>query len=331
MTRVVVVEKLGAAENMRLVDKDPGKPGLGQVLLRQQALGINFADIHYRRGSAPPHAMAKLPIPFTPGLEAAAVVESVGSDVRDFAVGDRVGYATATLTYGGYAEARLFNTDRLYHLPDNVSSVDAAALMYRGITVHGLIRSCYPVKSGDVILVHAAAGGIGTVLCQWAAHLGAIVIGTVSSPAKANHAKAHGCTHVIVTNTADFVTEVMSITGGVGVAAVFDGVGAAYFTRSFNCVRKYGTIVSVGQATGILDPIDPVELQHRGLYLTKFSGSTYNEDQEEYQHRAREVLKTIGDGVFRLGEHCTYQLDSVVQAHIDIESRRTTGSAVIVL
>jgi NADPH2:quinone reductase len=331
MTRVVVVEQFGAAENMKLAEKDPGKPGPGQVLLRQTAIGINFIDIHYRRGTAPPHAMAKLPIPFTPGLEAAAVVESVGSDVTDFAVGDRVGYATATLTYGGYAEARLFNADRLYHLPANVSSVDAAALMYRGITVHGLIRSCYPVKAGDVILVHAAAGGIGSILCQWAAHLGATVIGTVSGPDKASYAKAHGCTHVIVTSASDFVAEVMSITGGLGVSAVFDGVGADYFTRSFNCVRKYGTIVSVGQATGKLDPVDPVELQHRGLYLTKFSGSTYNEEPGEYQHRAGEVLKMIGSGLFRSGEHATYKLDSVVQAHLDIESRRTMGSAIIVL
>jgi NADPH2:quinone reductase len=330
MTKTVVVRTLGGPEAMTLVDLDPGKPGPGEIRLRQKAIGINFADIHYRRGTAPPHAMAKLPIPFTPGLEGVGIVEAVGPEVSGIKAGDRVGYASATLTIGAYAEARLIPARIAYPLPGDVDDIDAAALMYRGITVQGMIRQCYKVKAGDTILLHAAAGGVGSILSRWARHLGATVIGTVSSDAKVARAKAQGCAHVIVTSREDFVRRTLDLTGGRGVDVCFDGVGIDVFLPSFGAIRKYGMMVSFGQASGMMAPIDPVELQHRGHYLTKFSGSTYNEDMGEYQERARDVIEAIRHGVLERGTHKVYKLADVAAAHRDMEDRNSTGSLVLV-
>jgi NADPH:quinone reductase len=329
MTKTVVVSEVGRPEVMKIVDLDPGKPGPGEVRLRHKAIGVNFADIHYRRGTAPPHAMAKLPIPFTPGLEGAGVIEEIGPGVTGLKAGDRVAYATATVTIGAYAEARLFPADRVIKLPDGVSGTDAAALLYRGVTVHGMIRQCYPVKHGDVVLLHAAAGGVGSILSQWAKHLGATVIGTVSSDAKAEHARANGCAHVVVTTREDFVTRTRELTNSRGVDVVYDGVGLDTFLNSFDCIRRYGMMVSFGQAAGMMDPIDPVMLQHNGLYLTKFSGSTYNQNAAEYLKRAKEVLEAIENGVIARGHHALYPFADVVRAHHDMESRRSTGSLVL--
>jgi NADPH2:quinone reductase len=329
MAKTIVVEKVGGPEAMKLVDKDPGKPGAGQVLIRQKAIGVNFADIHYRRGTAPPHAMAKLSFPFTPGLEAAGVVEAIGPGVAGVKVGDRVGYATATVTTGAYTEARLFPADRIFKLPAGVSDVDAAALLYRGVTVHGMIRQCYPIKSGNTLLLHAAAGGVGSILAGWAKHLGATVIGTVSSEAKSEQARSSGCQHVIVTNREDFVARTMLLTNGRGVDVVFDGVGVDVFLKSFDCIAKYGTMVSFGQVSGMMEPIDPVLLQHKGHYLTKFSGSTYNDDTGEYQERAKDVLAAIEGGVIAHGRCTVYPFADVALAHRDMESRKSTGPLVL--
>lgn len=329
MVKAVVVNEVGTPDVMKLVDADPGKPGPGEVRLRHRAVGVNFADIHYRRGTAPAHAMAKLPIPFTPGLEGAGVVVEVGPGVTGLNPGDRVGYATATLTIGAYAEERLFPADRLFKLPDAVSDLDAAALMYRGITVHGMIRSCYEVKKGDVILLHAAAGGVGSILAGWARHLGATTIGTVGSDAKAERARDYGCDHVIVTDREDFVARTNELTEGRGVDVIYDGVGIDVFLKSFDCLAKYGLMVSFGQSSGMMEPIDPVLLQHKGHYLTKFSGSTYNEDTAEYQRRAREVLEAIEGGVIKGGQQTVYPFSDVVRAHEDMESRRSTGTLVL--
>jgi NADPH:quinone reductase len=329
VAKTIIVKTLGAPDVMKLVDIDPGKPGPGEVLIRQSAIGVNFADIHYRRGTAPAHSMAKLPIPFTPGLEGVGKIEAIGPGVTQFKPGDRVGYATASLTIGAYAEARLFPADRVYKMPAAIKDVDAAALMYRAITVHGMIRQCYRVKSGDVILLHAAAGGVGTILSQWAKHLGATVIGTVSGDAKIEVAKRSGCAYVIVNSREDFVARTLDITKGRGADVCFDGVGIDVFLRSFGAIRKYGMLVSFGQASGMMAPIDPVELQHKGHYLTKFSGGTYNEDVGEYQQRAKEVMEAIEQGVFALGKHATYPLADVVKAHEDMEFRRSTGSLVL--
>jgi NADPH2:quinone reductase len=329
MAKTILVSELGGLEVLKLVDLDPGHPGPGEVRLRQTAIGVNFADIHYRRGTAPPHSMAKLPIPFVPGLEGVGFVEAVGEGVANVKVGDRVAYATASLTIGAYTEVRLFPADRVFILPDTIKDVDAAALLYRAITVQGMIRQCYMVGPGTTILLHAAAGGLGSILSQWAKHLGAIVIGTVSSDTKVERAKANGCAHVIVNATEDFVARALEITGGKGVDVCFDGVGEPVFLRSFGAIKRYGMMVSFGQAAGLAKPIDPVFLQHEAHYLTKFSGGTYNDDVGEYQMRAKEVVAAIEAGVFRLGGHNTYAFEDVVKAHDDLENRRTTGSLVL--
>jgi NADPH2:quinone reductase len=330
MSKTVVVSQLGAPEVMELVERDPGKPGPGEIRLRQTAIGVNFADIHYRRGTAPAHSMVKLPMPFTPGLEGVGVIEDVGLGVSQFKPGDRVGYASASLTIGAYAEVRLFPADRAFRVPHDIADTDAAALMYRAITVQGMIRQCYPIKPGDVVLLHAAAGGVGSILSRWARHLGAVVIGTVSADSKVDRARANGCAHVIVHSREDFVERTLEITDGRGADVLFDGVGVDMFLRSFAAVRKYGTLVSFGQASGLPPPLDPIELQHRGLFLTKYSGGTYNEDVAEYQQRAREVMKAIQQNVFELGNHAAYPLGQVVAAHHDLEERRTTGSLVLI-
>jgi NADPH:quinone reductase len=329
MAKTILVEKIGGPEVMQLVDVELGKPGPGELRLRHKAVGINFMDVHYRRGTASPHAMAKLPWPFTPGLEAVAIVEDVGPDVTQFKIGDRVGYAAATLTTGAYAEARLFPAELTYKIPTGISDLDAASLVYRGITVHSLIRSCYPVKPGDVVLIQAAAGGVGSVMARWCNKLGATVIGTVSSDAKADYARSHGCHHVIVVDREDFVARSRELTDGRGVDVAFDGIGGDTFLRSFDCLKKFGTMVSFGQTSGVMDPIDPVMLQHNGLYLAKFSGSTYNAEPPAYQRRVAEVLEAIEQGVLVGEQGAVFSLDQVAQAHRDLEDRRTTGALVI--
>lgn len=329
MTKTILVAEVGGPEVMKLVDRDPGHPGPGEIRLRQTAMGINFGDIHKRRGSAPPHAMAAISFPFTPGLEAAGIVEEVGAGVSQFRPGDRVAYAVASML-GGYAEARLFDARLAFKIPDGVADTDAAALLYKGITVQGMIRQCYVVKSGDVILLHAAAGGVGTVFTRWAKHLGAIVIGTVSTEDKVERARANGCDHIIVTKHQDFAQRALEITNGRGADVVYDGVGQDVFLKSFDCLKKYGTMVSFGQSSGMVEPFDPVLLQHKGHYLTKFSGSTYNADVADYQRRAREVLDAIASGVLPVGNHTVYKLDDAVSAHRDFEERRTMGSIVMV-
>ena len=330
LAKTLLVRTLGGPDVMEMVDIDPGQPGPGEVLIRQTAIGVNFADVHYRRGTAPPHSQSKLPMPFAPGLEAVGYIEAFGDGVTQFKIGDRVGYATASYTWGAYTEARLFPADRCFLVPDSISDVDAAALLYRTITVQGMIRQCYVVKPGDTILLHAAAGGVGSILSQWARHLGATVIGTVSSRDKVERALSNGCSHVIVHSEEDFVARTRALTDGKGVDVCYDGVGIALFRKSFDAIRRYGTMISFGQASGMMEPVPPVELQHEALYLTKFSGGTFNEDVDEYQMRARDVIAAIEAGVFKLGNHLVYPLSEAKQAHIDLESGGTVGSLVLI-
>jgi NADPH2:quinone reductase len=329
MAKTILVSEVGGPEVMKVADIDPGHPGPGEILLRQTAMGVNFGDIHKRRGTAPPHAMAEISFPFTPGLEAVGIVLEVGEGVAEFKVGDRVAYAVPSML-GGYAEGRVFPAKRAFKMPDAVADIDAAALLYKGITVQGLIKSCFVVRSGHVLLVHAAAGGLGTILCRWAHQLGATVIGTVSTEDKVAKARASGCEHVIVTSRETFPKAVFALTNGAGVDVVYDGVGQDVFLDSFACLRKYGMMVSYGQTSGMVEPFDPVLLQHRGHYLTKFSGSTYNADVIEYRKRIDEVFAAMAAGILPLGTHSIYKLDDVVTAHRDCEARRTTGSVVLV-
>jgi NADPH:quinone reductase len=329
MAKTIVVAAVGGPEVMKIANIDVGHPGPGEIRLRQTAMGVNFGDIHKRRGTAPAHAMAEIQFPFTPGLEAVGIVEEIGDGVSEFKVGDRVAYAVPSML-GGYAAGRLFPAKRAFKVPDGVADIDAAALLYKGITVQGLLKSCFVVRAGHVLLVHAAAGGVGTILCRWAHQLGAMVVGTVSHEDKAGKAKASGCDHVIVTSRQPFPEAVLALTDGVGVDAVYDGVGQDVFLDSLRCLRKYGMMISYGQTSGMVEPFDPVLLQHKGLYLTKFSGSTYNADVGEYRRRVDDVFTAMAAGILPLGTHSIYQLDDVVTAHRDFESRRTTGSVVLV-
>lgn len=328
MPKTIFADTVGPPEVMKLVEHDPGMPGRGEIRMRQSAMGVNFGDIHKRRGTAPPHAMAQVKFPLTPGLEAAGIVEAVGPEVPDLRRGDRVAYAVASMV-GGYAESRLIDAQLAVKLPDDVTDHDVAAVLYKGITVHGMIRSCHKVEQGQTILLHAAAGGVGSVLARWASGLGARVIGTVSTRQKAERALANGCSDVIVLNEEDFVSRTRELTDGRGVDVVYDGVGEAVFRRSLEAIRKYGMMVSFGHTSGMVSPLDPVELQHNGIYLTRFSGSTYNARIEDYRFRAGEVIKAISAGLLSGANPTTYPLRESARAHRDIEERRTQGPVVL--
>ena len=248
MPHAIVIHETGGPEVLKWEPVEVGEPGPGQVRLRQHAAGLNFIDVYHRTGLYPQ------PLPFTPGVEGAGVVESVGQDVDNVKAGDRVAYAGPI---GGYAEARLIDADRLVKLPDDIGFEEAAAMMLQGMTARMLLRSVYPVAAGDTILVHAAAGGVGLILCQWAAALGATVIGTVSTDDKAELARAHGCHHPIVYTRQDFVAEVERITDGGKLPVVYDSVGRDTFMKSLDCLRPRGLMVSFGQSSGPIEPFSP--------------------------------------------------------------------------
>jgi NADPH:quinone reductase len=255
MPHAIQIRQTGGPEVLNWTAVDVGEPGSGQVRLRQAAAGLNYIDVYHRTGYYPQ------PLPFVLGLEGAGTVEAVAHDVRGLKVGDRVAYAGLI---GGYSEVRLIEADRLVKLPDAISFHQAAAMMLQGMTAQVLIRQVYPVKAGDLILVHAAAGGTGLILCQWAAALGATVIGTVSTEAEAEIARAHGCSHTILYTRQDFVAEVSRISGGEKLPGVFDSVGKDTFLRSLDCLRPRGLMVTFGQASGPIDPIAPVLLSQKG-------------------------------------------------------------------
>ena len=269
MTKAIVIHETGDSDVMRWEDVEPGAPGAGEVLLRHEAVGLNFIDVYHRKGLYP------LPqLPATPGMEGAGIVEAVGSGVTEVAAGDRVAYAG--LPVGAYAEKRRIPAHRLIRLPDGIPSIQAAAMMLQGMTARYLLRGCYPVKAGDTILIHAAAGGVGLIVCQWARHLGATVIGTVGSEAKADLARANGCDHAILYKTEDFPERVRDITSGRGVDVVYDSVGQATFMKSFDCLRPMGMMVSFGQSSGSIPPFDTSILAAKGsLFLTRPSLMTY--------------------------------------------------------
>src|SRR5437764_2130215 len=261
MSHAIQIRQTGDPGVLNWTPIEVGEPGSGQVRLRQAAAGLNYIDVYHRTG------YYSQPLPFIPGLEGAGTVEAIGHDVRGLKVGDRVAYAGPV---GGYSELRLIEADRLVKLPDAISFQQAAAMMLQGRTAQVLIRQMYLVKAGDLILVHAAAGGTGLILCQWAAALGATVIGTVSTQAKAEIAHAHGCSHTILYTRQDFVAEVSRISGGEKLPVVFDSVGKDTFLRSLDCLRPRGLMVTFGQASGPVDPIARVLLSQKGsLFLTR--------------------------------------------------------------
>ena len=321
MTNAIRVHQPGGPEALRWEPVDLAAPGPGQVRLAQRAVGLNFIDVYHRTGAYP------VALPFIPGVEGAGVVETVGEGVANISVGDRVAYAGPI---GGYAEARLIDADRLVHLPDDIGFDQAAAMMLQGMTAHMLLRSVHEVRKGETILVHAAAGGVGLILCQWAAALGARVIGTVSSEAKAELARAHGCHHPIVTTQADFVVETLRITDRDKLPVVYDSVGKDTFLRSFDCLAPRGLMVSFGQSSGPIDDFSPSLLAQKGsLFLTRPTLFTYIADPTELQAAAAELFAIVGAGKVKIEINQRFPLSEAAEAHRALEARQTTGSTVL--
>jgi NADPH:quinone reductase len=321
MVQAIRFHKTGGPEVLVWESVEIGKPGPGQVRLRQTAVGLNYVDTYFRSGVYP------TPLPSGLGTEGAGIVEEVGPGVSDVKPGDRVAYAGGPL--GAYAEARLIPADRLIVLPSSISDRQAAAMMLQGLTVQYLIRQTYRVQKGDTILIHAAAGGIGLILCQWAKHLGATVIGTVSTDAKAELAKAHGCHHPIVYTREDFVARVKDITGGKLLPVVYDSVGKDTFMKSLDCIRPRGLMVLFGAASGKVDPFDVNILAGKGsLYLTRPTLNTYAARREDLVAAAKELFEVVGSGAVKITVNQTYALKDAAQAHRDLEARKTTGSTV---
>ncbi|MFO1432269.1 MAG: quinone oxidoreductase [Candidatus Competibacteraceae bacterium] len=323
MSKAIRIQAYGGPEVLRLEEVAIGDPGPQEVRIRHSAIGLNFIDVYHRTGLYP------LPsLPSGLGLEAAGVVEAVGGAVTDLKVGDRVAYASPPP--GAYAEVRLMPADRIVVLPEAVTDHTAAAMMLKGLTAHYLLRRTYRVQAGDAILVHAAAGGVGLILCQWAHHLGATVIGTVGSAAKAEIAQAHGCHHVIDYTRENFVQRVKAITAGQGVAVVYDAVGKAVFMDSLDCLRPLGMMVTFGNASGTVPPVEPGVLSAKGsLFLTRPSLMHYTAKRKDLVAGAAELFEAVAHGVVRIEIHQTYPLADTAQAHRDLEARKTTGSTLL--
>lgn len=323
MPHAIRVHETGGPEVLKWEEVDVGDPGPGQVRIRQGAAGLNFIDVYHRTG------LYKQELPFTPGVEGAGVVETVGPGVPDVKEGDRVAYAGPV---GGYAEVRLIDADRLVKLPDAISSEQAAAMMLQGLTAETLVRRVYPVKAGERILVHAAAGGVGLILCQWAKALGATVIGTVGSDEKAELARAHGCDHPIVYTRQDFVAEVGRITDGEKVPAVYDGVGRDTFMKSLDCLQRRGTMVSFGNASGPVDPFPATLLAQKGsLFLTRPTLYDYVVARKELEQAANALFEMVARGKIKIEIKQRFPLRDAAEAHRALEARKTTGSTILTI
>jgi NADPH2:quinone reductase len=324
MTHAVVIERTGGPEVLTWREHQVPDPGPGQALVRHSAVGLNFIDVYHRRGLYPLPAL-----PAVIGSEAAGRVEAVGPGVREVAVGDRVAYAGGPT--GAYSEARVMAADRLVKLPDGIDDQRAAAMMLKGMTAEYLLRRTFRVEPGQTILVHAAAGGVGLIACQWASALGATVIGTVGTREKAALAASHGCAHPIVTSEEDFVARVKAITKGRGVPVVYDSVGKDTFMRSLDCLSPRGTMVSFGQSSGMVPPLDITVLSAKGsLYLTRPTLGTYTATRDDLMASASALFDAVLKGAVRIDIGQTYPLRDVAAAHVDLEARRTAGSTVLI-
>lgn len=324
MPHALVLSDIGGPENLRWQDVTVGEPGPGEVRLRHTAIGLNFIDVYHRTGLYPLPAL-----PAIIGLEAAGVVEAIGPGVSDLTAGTRVAYASPPA--GAYAEVRLMPADRVVALPDAIDDAQAAAMMLKGMTAEYLLRRTYAVKAGDTILVHAASGGVGLILCQWAKHLGATVIGTVGSPEKAELARAHGCDHPILYRQENFVDEVHALTGGAGVAVVYDSVGKDTFMGSLDCLQPMGMMVSFGNASGAVPAFEPGLLSAKGsLFLTRPTLMTYTAKRADLVASAQALFAVVLAGAVRIEINQRYPLRNGAQAHRDLEARKTTGSTLLI-
>jgi NADPH2:quinone reductase len=323
MPHAIRIHENGGPEVLKWEEVEIGDPAPGQVRIRQEAAGLNFIDVYHRTG------LYKQELPFTPGVEGAGVVEAVGPDVTGLNVGDRVAYAGPI---GGYAEERLIDAGRLVKLPDSISSEQAAGMMLQGLTAHMLLRGVHRVQPGETILVHAAAGGVGLIMCQWAKALGATVIGTVGSDEKAELARAHGCDHAVVYTRQDFVAEVERITEGAKLPVVYDGVGRDTFIKSLDCLHRRGMMASFGNASGPVDPFPPTLLAQKGsLFLTRPTMYDYVATREELETAAKDLFDMVASGKVKIEVKQRFALKDAAEAHRALEGRRTSGSTILVV
>jgi len=324
MVAAVRVHKVGGPEVLTFEQIEVGAPGQGQIRVKQHASGVNFIDTYFRMGMYP----SPVGMPFVAGNEAAGEVVEVGPGVTDMKVGDRVAYVVAL---GCYAEERLVAADRAVKLPANISYEQAAAMMLKGMTAQYLLRRTFKVEKGMTVLMHAAAGGVGLILCQWANYLGANVIGTVGSMEKAALAKANGCHHTILYRDEDFVARVKDITGGKLCDVVYDGIGKTTFPASLDCIRPLGMFASFGSASGQIDAFNINILQQKGsLFATRPTLNTYAAKREDLVAIANDLFNVVGKGAVKIPINQKYPLREAVQAHRDLESRATTGSSILI-
>lgn len=323
MIKAVRVHKHGGPEVLTYEDVEIGAPGAGEVRIRHTAIGLNFIDCYFRTGLYP----APNGLPFIPGNEAAGEVVALGDGVSGLAVGDRVAYAGPL---GAYAEERNIAADRIVKLPDAIGDEDAAAMMLKGMTAEYLLLRTYPVKAGDTVLCHAAAGGVGLILGQWAKHLGATIIGTAGSPEKVALAKAHGYDHVIDYSSDNFVEAVADLTGGKKCDVVYDSVGKDTFEGSLDCLKPRGMFVSFGNASGPVPPFAPTLLSQKGsLYVTRPTLFTYIATRPELEASAGALFDVVATGVVKINVNQRYRLQDAGQAHSDLENRKTSGATVL--
>ncbi len=322
MPHAIRFSRTGGPEVLQWESVTIAPPGPGEAQVRHHAVGLNYIDTYHRSGLYP------VPLPSGLGLEAAGVVEAVGEGVTELAPGDRVAYAGGPL--GAYSELRNIPADRLVRLPDALSFEQGAAMMLQGMTARYLLRRTYPVKAGDTLLIHAAAGGVGLIVCQWAKALGATVIGTVGSPEKAELARAHGCDHPILYREENFTQRVREITGGAGVAVVYDSIGQDTFMGSLDCLRPLGMMVLFGAASGPVPPFDLGLLAQKGsLFVTRPTLMTYTAKRADLLETAADLFDVVAAGKVRIEVNQRYALRDAAQAHRDLEARRTTGSTVL--
>jgi len=323
MMKAVTISKTGGPEVLELKEISLDKPDPDEVLIEHVAIGLNYIDIYHRSGLYPVN------LPSGIGAEASGIIKEIGSNVKDFKVGDRISYAGIPL--GAYSTHRIYPTKNLVKVPDSIELDIAATLMTKGLTTFYLLHKTYPVSSGETILFHAAAGGVGQIFCQWAKSLGVKVIGTVGSDEKVELAKKNGCDHVINYSKENFPKKVLELTNGIGVPVVYDGVGKDTLERSIECLKVRGTMVSFGNASGPLSEINVQKMiQPKGLFFTRPSMGQYLDTKNELDEASKMLFKKIGSGKVKINIFKKYKLDDVVQAHIDLENRKITGPAVII-
>ena len=324
MSYAIMVHETGDSSVLQWQEVKVSSPAPGEVLIRHTAIGLNFIDIYFRSGIYPAPTL-----PFVPGMEGAGVVESIGKDIVGLEVGDRVAYASPPL--GAYSEHRLMPASRLVKLPDNIDDRVAAATMLKGMTAHYLLRRTFDVGAGTTILLHAAAGGVGLIACQWAKHLGATVIGTVGSEEKAQLAQSHGCDHTILYREENFVSRVQELTDNEGVDVVYDSVGKETFLPSLDCVKPLGMVALFGQSSGPVEPINPQILAGKGsLFLTRPTLNDYAKKREDLEWTANALFDAIGKGIVKADINQECSLRDAASAHIELEARTTTGATVLI-